>query len=133
MLSCKVPTEGFITSFHPIPTATAHRTRPPGLAALWVWLGPQLPAEHQYSQLEMVHPKKDPASTGYLHTAVCHRHGVICQGITGYFTVVGAGRWGEDIARTHVVGVNGIIPLEGPRDKQTRTQLSARLGLEHST
>jgi len=70
--------------------------------------------------------QKDPANTRYLHAAVRHRHGVVRQGITRYFTVVRAGCWGKNIARIHMVWVNGIVPLEGPRDKQNRNLVTSQ-------
>lgn len=50
----------------------------------------------------------------YLHAAVRHGHGVISQCIAGDLAVVGTGGWCKDIARTYVVWINGLAPLEGP-------------------
>lgn len=73
------------------------------------------------------------ASTRYSHAAVRHRHGVVRQGIAGDLTVVGAGGRREDIARVHVVGVNGVVPLEGPGMGTTGIQSPDSLGLRGST
>lgn len=50
----------------------------------------------------------------YLHAAVCHGHGIISQRVTGYLAIIGAGGWCKGIARTHVVWIHRIVPLEGP-------------------
>lgn len=73
------------------------------------------------------------ASSRYSHAAVRHRHGVVRQGIAGDLAVVGAGGRREDIARVHVVGVNGVVPLEGPGTGRTGTQLPHGPGLGGST
>lgn len=59
--------------------------------------------------------------TRYLHATVRHGHGIISQCVTGYLTVIGAGGWCKDIARTYMVRVNRITPLERPVRKDNRS------------
>lgn len=76
---------------------------------------------------------KGVGSPRYSHAAVCHGHGVVRQGIAGDLAVVGAGGRREHIARVHVVGVNRVVPLEGPGTGRTGIQLSHSPGLQGST
>ena len=63
----------------------------------------------------------------YLHAAVRHGHGVIGQCIAGYLAVVGTGGWRKDVARTYVVWINRLAPLEGPAvEAQQRGVTDAR-------
>lgn len=125
--SCTMATEGFTTLLHPMPTATARSTRLPGLATpprFGRTLGPTSP-RHASAQICRWHVPKGPSRTGYSHAAVRHRHGVVRQGIAGYFAVVCARCGGKDIAGIHMVGVNGIVPLEGPRDEQNKSPVTS--------
>lgn len=53
-----------------------------------------------------------------LHTAVSHRHGVICQGVAGDLAVVGTGGGGETAARGHMVWVGRIAAPIRPGQTQ---------------
>lgn len=53
----------------------------------------------------------------YLHATVRHGHGIISQCVTGYLTIIGAGGWCKDIARTYMVWIHRLAPLEGPAGK----------------
>lgn len=50
----------------------------------------------------------------HLHTAVCHRHGIICCGIAGDLAVIGTGGRGKNVARVHKVRAGGVSSTVGP-------------------
>lgn len=107
--------------------ATARSTRLPGLATPPSLAGPSLPPVPTTLSARIYgwHVPKGPSRTGYSHAAVRHRHGVIRQGITGYFAVICTRCGGKDVAGIHMVGVNGVVPLEGPRDEQNRSPVTS--------
>lgn len=50
----------------------------------------------------------------YLHAAVRHGHRVVSQCVTGYLAVIGTGGWCKDVARSYMVRIDRLAPLEGP-------------------
>lgn len=53
----------------------------------------------------------------YLHTTVCHGHGIVCRGITGELTVIGTGGRCKNVARVDKVRAGRVSSTVGPTKK----------------